>query len=171
MVFEVGRVCLKTAGRDAGGICTIVNKVDAHNVLVTGPKLLTGVRRRKVNIDHLHPTQEKVKVKADATDVDVLDAYKKEDLFSKFRLEPITEDDLKKYEAQKAEREIHKKEIQKKQEVAKAEKKLVAKKGKVADKKEEHKAEHKPEHPTETKPEAKPVAEKKPKAAAPKENV
>ncbi len=116
MVFDVGRVCVKTAGRDAGGYCVIVNKVDNDHVLVTGPKPLTGVRRRKVNLSHLEPIQEKVKVKADASDKDVLDAYKTADLYKKFGLKPLTAEQLKKWEEQKAEKEKKKAESKKRQE-------------------------------------------------------
>ena len=44
-IFEVGRICVKLAGRDAGSKCVIVEELDNHYVLVDG-----DVRRKKVNI-------------------------------------------------------------------------------------------------------------------------
>jgi large subunit ribosomal protein L14e len=37
-------------------------------MLVTGPKEVTGVRRRRANIDHLVPTKQKVSLKPGADD-------------------------------------------------------------------------------------------------------
>jgi large subunit ribosomal protein L14e len=37
-------------------------------MLVTGPNEITGVRRRRVNVDHLVPTKQKVNVKPGADD-------------------------------------------------------------------------------------------------------
>lgn len=50
-IYEVGRLCIKTAGRDAGNYAVVVEQIDDRHVLIDG-----GVRRRKVNIRHLEPT-------------------------------------------------------------------------------------------------------------------
>ncbi len=76
-------MCVKTAGREAGRYCVIVKKVDANFVLVTGPKSLTKVRRRKCNVDHLEPLMEKVKIKSDASDEEVAKAYKADGILAK----------------------------------------------------------------------------------------
>ena len=76
-------MCVKTAGREAGRYCVIVKKVDANFVLVTGPKSLTKVRRRKCNIEHLEPLMEKVSIKADASDEEVTKAYKADGILAK----------------------------------------------------------------------------------------
>ena len=49
-MFDVGRVCLKTAGREAGRYCVVVKKMQDNVVLVTGPREISGVKRRKCNI-------------------------------------------------------------------------------------------------------------------------
>lgn len=54
--------------------CVIVDVIDKNFVLVTGPPKLTGVKRRRTNVKHLEPTQEKVDVKKGATDEEVLKA-------------------------------------------------------------------------------------------------
>ena len=46
-MLEVGRICLKTAGREAGSYCVVLKKVDKEFVLVTGPRAVTSVRRRR----------------------------------------------------------------------------------------------------------------------------
>jgi large subunit ribosomal protein L14e len=66
--FEVGRVCVKTAGRDVGKRCIIVDLMDKNFVLVTGPKSISGVRRRRVNVNHLKPLEEKIRIDRGATD-------------------------------------------------------------------------------------------------------
>jgi large subunit ribosomal protein L14e len=70
-VIEVGRVCVKTTGREAGKRCVIVDIIDKNFVLVTGPKSATGVKRRRVNINHLNLTEERVKIKRGASDEEV----------------------------------------------------------------------------------------------------
>ena len=46
--LTVGRVCMKTAGREAGKYCVILKKEDANFMLVTGPRELTQVKRGPV---------------------------------------------------------------------------------------------------------------------------
>jgi large subunit ribosomal protein L14e len=45
--------------------------MDKSFVLVTGPKKVTGVRRRRANINHLEPLQVKVDVTRGASDEEV----------------------------------------------------------------------------------------------------
>jgi large subunit ribosomal protein L14e len=45
--------------------------MDKSFVLVTGPKKVTGVKRRRVNINHVMPLQDKVDVKRGASDEEV----------------------------------------------------------------------------------------------------
>ena len=75
--FEVGRVCVKLSGRETGKKCVIVDVVDKNFVLVTGPKSVTGVRRRRTNVDHLEPTAELIELKKGAADDDVEKALTK----------------------------------------------------------------------------------------------
>ena len=72
--IQIGRVIVKTSGREAGKKGVIVNIIDPNYVLLTGPKSLTSVRRRKCNIKHLEPTDKIVSVKRDATDEEVIAA-------------------------------------------------------------------------------------------------
>ena len=74
---EIGKVCVKTYGREKGKKCVIIDIVDKNYVIVTGPKNITGVRRRKSNVRHLTLTEEKIAIKKGATDKQVEDAQKK----------------------------------------------------------------------------------------------
>lgn len=74
--IEVGRVCVKISGREAGSKCVIVDIIDKNFVLVTGPKKVTGVRRRRANINHLEPLAEKIEIKRGASDEEVAEALK-----------------------------------------------------------------------------------------------
>jgi len=74
--IDVGRICVKLLGREAGGKCVIVDVVDKSFVLITGPKKVTGVRRRRVNINHVEPLQDKIGIKRGASDEEVSEALK-----------------------------------------------------------------------------------------------
>ena len=87
-MLEPGRVCIKTAGREAGRYCVVLKKLDENFVLVTGPKSLTKVKRRKCNIEHLEPLEYKLEIKAGAEDEEVLKAYEKAGLIEKLKLQP-----------------------------------------------------------------------------------
>jgi len=69
--IEVGRICVKLLGREAGKKCVVVDVIDKNFALITGPKSVTGVRRRRTNVDHLESTSETVEVKKGATDDEV----------------------------------------------------------------------------------------------------
>jgi large subunit ribosomal protein L14e len=69
--IEVGRICIKQAGREVGKKCVIIDVMDKSFVLVTGPKKVTGIKRRRVNINHVMPLQDKIDVKRGASDDEV----------------------------------------------------------------------------------------------------
>ncbi len=73
-VIEVGRICVKTRGREAGRKCVIVDIIDENFVLITGPKELTGVKRRRANIDHIEVLDRKIDIEKGASDEEVLKA-------------------------------------------------------------------------------------------------
>ena len=86
--IEVGRVCVKIAGRESGRKCVIVDIIDDNFVLVTGPKSLTGVKRRRANIKHLEPMEAKVKIRRGAEDEEVLKAIEEAGL-KEWMAEPV----------------------------------------------------------------------------------
>ncbi len=90
--IEVGRICVKTSGREAGRKCVIVEIIDKNFVLITGPKDVTGVRRRRCNIKHLEPTPDKIEISRGASDEEVKkaleEAGKLEELKEKVKITP-----------------------------------------------------------------------------------
>jgi large subunit ribosomal protein L14e len=74
--IQVGRICVKLAGREAGRKCVIVDIIDKNFVLITGPKDVTGVKRRRTNVNHIEPLRDKIKIKRGASDEEVVEALK-----------------------------------------------------------------------------------------------
>ncbi len=72
-MIEIGRLCIKIAGRDAGKECVVVDVLDNNYVLIDG---LT--RRRKCNINHLEPLETKLKIRKNASETEIRDIFKKE---------------------------------------------------------------------------------------------
>ena len=71
-IFEVGRLCVKIAGRDAGRTCVVVEAMGNGYVVVDG-----DVRRKKVNVRHLEPLDQTVEVKVKADHAVVTKAFEK----------------------------------------------------------------------------------------------
>jgi large subunit ribosomal protein L14e len=71
-LFEVGRLCVKLAGRDAGKKCVVVENSGEGYVVVDG-----STRRKKVNVKHLEPLSEMVELKNKASHDDVKKAFQK----------------------------------------------------------------------------------------------
>lgn len=59
--IEVGRICVKTAGREAGEKCVIIDIIDEKFVEVVGK----SIKNRKCNIKHLEPVDQTIEIKSD----------------------------------------------------------------------------------------------------------
>jgi large subunit ribosomal protein L14e len=77
--IEVGRICVKLTGREAGRKCVIIDVMDKSFILITGPKKVTGIKRRRANVSHVEPLKDKLEVKRDASDEEVEKALKEAD--------------------------------------------------------------------------------------------
>lgn len=71
MLNEVGRLCVKLAGRDSNKKCVIVDVIDDKHVLIDGE-----TRRRKCNVMHLEPLNQVVKIKKGASHDEVKKVFK-----------------------------------------------------------------------------------------------
>jgi large subunit ribosomal protein L14e len=69
--IEVGRICVKRAGRETVKKCVIIDVMDKSFVLITGPKKVTGVKRKRVNINHVEPLQDIIDIARGASDEEV----------------------------------------------------------------------------------------------------
>ena len=67
-LYKIGRVCVKTVGRETGSYCVIVDEMEGRFVVVTGPKHVSSVRRRKCNIRHLEPLEMEIPIEKGADD-------------------------------------------------------------------------------------------------------
>lgn len=74
--IEVGRMCVKISGREAGKRCVIVDVIDKNFVLITGPQSVNKVKRRKANVNHIEPTPEKIEINRGASDEEIVEALK-----------------------------------------------------------------------------------------------
>ena len=84
--LTVGKIAMKIAGREAGKYCVVLTTPKDNFVQVTGPKVLTGVKRRRCNIDHLEPTQYQIKIDTEAADKTVINTLEKDGLLKKLDL-------------------------------------------------------------------------------------
>jgi len=69
-MLDLGRVCIKLLGRDAGKECVIIKILDNKYVLIDG-----NTRRKRVNIKHIEPLSKTIKIKEEATTEEVLKAF------------------------------------------------------------------------------------------------
>ena len=70
-MIDVGRVCVKIAGRDAGKKAVIVEKIDSNFVLIDGQ-----TRRRKCSINHLEPLNKTLDIKKGDSHAKIITAFK-----------------------------------------------------------------------------------------------
>lgn len=75
MIFEIGRMCIKLAGRDAGKYCVVVDIIDDTYVLIDGE-----TRRRKCNVNHLEPMSKILDIAKGADTATVKAVFEKEGL-------------------------------------------------------------------------------------------
>lgn len=71
--IEIGRICMKTRGREAGKLGVIININEK-----TGFAVIDGVniKRRKCNFKHLFPTNKKLDIKKDAKHEEIVKLMK-----------------------------------------------------------------------------------------------
>jgi large subunit ribosomal protein L14e len=119
--LEIGRVCMKIAGREAGKYCVVVKKMNDAFVEVTGPKILTGVKRRRSNIEHLEPLEYILGITDGASDEDVITALEKAGLTTKLGLKKPSAAEMKAEKAKPKEEKTEKKEVKAKEEKPKKE--------------------------------------------------
>lgn len=111
-LMEIGRVCYKIAGREAGKLCVIIDVKDRKFVIIDG-----NVKRKLCNITHLEPTELILKIKKGASTSEVHAALQKE------KLEVLERKKKEKKTAEKPKRKRKTKEKEPKKEVKKEVKK------------------------------------------------
>lgn len=112
-MFDIGRVCVKIAGRDAGKSCVIIKKLDDVFVMIDGE-----TRRRKCNLKHLEPLEKTLDVNEDASHKEIITLFKE-----KLKIE------IKETKPKKAKPRIKKQHIKKQKPVKEVKKKSEKKLG------------------------------------------
>lgn len=92
---------MKIAGRDAGNLAVVVEKIDDNYVLIDG-----NVRRKKCNLKHLEPMKVTIEIKAKASTADVKNAMEKAGL-------KVVEKKVSAKNKQKSERPIRSRKVKK----------------------------------------------------------
>lgn len=80
-VYDIGRLCVKTLGRETGYYCVIVDIIDKNYLLIDGLK----VKRRRVNYKHIEPLPDSIDIKKGAKHEEVEAAIKKAKLENKMK--------------------------------------------------------------------------------------
>lgn len=70
-MMEIGRMCVKIAGRDAGKKGAIVEIIDSNFVIIDGQ-----MKKGKANIRHIEPLQHKLDIATGASHEAVVEALK-----------------------------------------------------------------------------------------------
>ena len=162
-MIEIGRIVVKTAGRDAGKKAVIIDVLDDKFILIDGE-----TRRRKCNILHIEPLNQAVKIEKNASHEEVSKALKELGIESRItKPKPKAQKPAKKRKTpeqlrvQKEEKKKFRDMFRpKKKEEAKKEGTLEEKAGLAEDEKEKAK-EEKPTEKKETKPKSTKKTEKK----------
>ena len=80
-IYDIGRVCVKTMGREVGHYCVVVDVIDKNYLLIDGFK----IRRRRVNYKHIEPLTETIDIKKGASHEQVEAAIKNAKLEKKMK--------------------------------------------------------------------------------------
>ena len=80
-VYDIGRVCVKIMGREAGKYCVIVDIIDKNYLIIDG----LVVRRRRTNYKHVEPLTEMIEIKKGADHAEVEGAIKNANLTKKMK--------------------------------------------------------------------------------------
>ena len=71
-MIEIGRIYVKTAGRDAGKKCVITEILDESYVMIDGQ-----TRNKKCNVKHLEPLNQTVDIKQKPSHSEIVSAFSK----------------------------------------------------------------------------------------------
>ena len=108
-MMEIGRVVVKTRGKEAGKSCVVVEVFDRNYVLIDG-----NVKRKKCNVSHLEPQPLRFEIEKGASTEEIKKLLKKHDLLDEKKI--VT------YKKREKAKSIPKKELKKEKAKPKAKK-------------------------------------------------
>jgi len=105
-MYEVGRVCVKLAGKDAGKKVVVVENVDDAFVIIDGP-----VKRKRCNVKHLEALGDLLKIKKGASSEEIKNLLKVPEKKSKEKKEKPRK--VRKVKEKKEVKKVKKKKVKK----------------------------------------------------------
>ncbi len=117
-MIDIGRICVKLAGREAGKYCVVVEKIDDNFVLIDGQ-----VRRKRCNILHLEPTEKMLKIKKGASHSEIIEELNKIGIQVQVQEKKPKVKEAKEKKEEKHDKEVVKDKTEKKEENKKTKKK------------------------------------------------
>lgn len=69
-MMDIGRLCMKLAGRDAKQFCVVIDVLDDNFVMIDGQ-----TRRKRCNVLHLEPLSREFKLKKNASHQEIVKAF------------------------------------------------------------------------------------------------
>ena len=88
-VIDLGRICIKTAGREKGKLCVIISNPQGNKVLISGARKYYMCKRRLCNIKHLMPTRYKIDISENASDEEIEKKLREQGIIEKFGLRKV----------------------------------------------------------------------------------
>ena len=85
VAIQIGRICVKTQGREKGLKCIIADIIDKNFLLVTGPPTISGVKRRRVNVKHIQPLDYMIDIHRGMSDEEIVEVVAQKNLLSKMQ--------------------------------------------------------------------------------------
>ena len=85
VAIQIGRICVKTQGREKGLKCIIADIIDKNFLLVTGPPTISGVKRRRVNVKHIQPLDYMIGINRGMSDEEIVEVVAQKNLLSKMQ--------------------------------------------------------------------------------------
>ena len=83
--IQIGRVCVKTQGREKRLKCIIVDVIDKNFLLITGPPAISGVKRRRVNVKHIQPLDYVIDINRGMSDEEIEEMVAQNNLLSEMQ--------------------------------------------------------------------------------------
>ncbi|RLE43936.1 50S ribosomal protein L14e [Candidatus Woesearchaeota archaeon] len=108
-MIEVGRLCVKIAGRDARKKCVVIDVIDKNFVMIDGQ-----TRRKRCNIKHLIPLQQKIDIPKNASHEEVVSAFKKLGIEIKEKVKVKEKEKAEKEKKREEKKEAKKKKVKEK---------------------------------------------------------
>ncbi len=129
-MVEIGRICIKTKGREAGKKAVIVDLVNDKFVLIDG-----NVKRRKCNLNHVKLLPEKINIEKGMSTADIKKIFDEKGILEKIEISVKEKRPRKKGEKPRKERPRKKKEVKESKKKKQTEDELVEQALEAAEKK------------------------------------